>query len=311
MKTKNLLKNVTAYKCALPGAEVLAEAIATKPFHDLIADQVARAGFIPNAATGELVTPLLQNTGYAFHVRIDIKRIPASAVEAEVEKVAARIEKAEARKVKRKERRQLRDEVMPALIARAFTLSKVIDCLYDAEHEYLLLSNASKVEADYVTGLLLGALGTLRTSTIHVDGLSQGITTRLTAWLNGDNEAFEGFTVGGQCRLTREIDGKEMMAFGVEDLRGEEVQIQEALEGGFICDRIQLATKVGGLAFTLTDGLQIKSVQHEPVPAEGDEDAACQWRHEATARTITVSAIIAALCGMFGYEEPKSEEAAE
>lgn len=311
MKTKTILKNVTAYKCALPAREALSAALESKPFSELAFSQISTAGFVPNGLSNELVTPLLESGFYAFHVRIDQKKVPPSAVRAEVDKVAARIEKAEARKVKRKERKQIEDEIMPALIQRAFTASKVIDCFYDPKHEYLLLSNASKPESDYVTGLLVAALGKLRTSTIHVDDLSNGLTTRLSAWLNGDNEAFEGFTVGGQCRLIRAIDGKEMMAFGVDDLRAEEVQIAEALEGGFACDRIQLVTKAGGLAFTLTDKLQVRSVHHEPLELEGDEDAAYQWRHEASARVITVSAIIAALCGMFGYQDNLAEEAAE
>ena len=35
MKTKTILKNVTAYKCALPAREALSAALESKPFSEL------------------------------------------------------------------------------------------------------------------------------------------------------------------------------------------------------------------------------------------------------------------------------------
>lgn len=308
MKLNNLLKNITSYRAELPEMDTVRKAFEAKPFENEGAVTPMNFGFVNNPHTGLLITPLPHNCGYSFTVRIDSRSVPASVLKEELKKRIKEIEQQQDYKVGRKQRKELKEDLHHTLLAKSFVITKLIDCIYHPSTKHLIVDTGSQKDADVVTTLMLRALGTIRCSTIYVDGISNGITARLRAWLDDDDLAFEGFDVGGMCKLERKVEDKETITFAMEDLRTDAVNIIDALDFNFACKEIALITKAGSVPFTLNSRLQVRKIVHGEEPRAEHHDDAQHWIHEASVRTITVTSIMDALCGMFGYKEPEYQE---
>lgn len=307
----NPMKNIFTFRAELPTAEALADHLLELPFTELEENDFGRTGFVPNPVTQELVSTF--EGGYSVCLRYDEKILPAEAVKSEVDKRVAAIEEDTGNPVKRKERQQIKDMVLCELVKRALSRSTLIYAYYHIESRHLFVVTSSKEHSQRLVLALLKCVGSIKTETINVTDVKHGLTTRLTALINGGNErdAFGEFSIGDSCKLVKKLDkaDKETISYtGVEIQHCEE--LLERLGDGFGVESIAMV--IEGLSFKLNHDFQMKSLAWAgDEDSEQDDDLIQAWIDDAATKVFLLNHATSLLTKMLEYrEEDKEQEVA-
>lgn len=303
-----IITNAIVFAAELPSIDLMAAHLAEVPFEPVGEVFCSRAGFIANSITGELVTPI--EGGFSFTVRSDEKILPKASVNAAV----AEAEKARAEELERDldddERGAVREATVTRLIANALVKTTVVHCFYSIADQFLIIPTTGKPLAQTVMGLLIKATGSVKTATIHVDNIKGGLTTRLRNFLNDDEKAFDGFTLGDTCNMKLKSDKAN---FNMGDLTQAKQGLIEALDGKMEVELMELVH--GAMSFKLTNDFKLRGISFFGELTEDEEaqrdgiDAAFLWRIEAATQLLQLVATIKSLCELFEYKRPELVEA--
>ena len=197
-------KNLTLYRLA-------------EPFsldHDALAQALAEQAFVPVARSVPVsqgwVPPLGRHGSQHCHtvgrysmicLRREERLLPASVINEQLAERIEQIEVNEGRPVRRKEKLQLRDELVQTLLPQAFTRSSRQYAYLDREHGWLVVDSASAKRAEAL-------LVALRES---LEAAGQGLRVRLaetresprivmSQWLAGEGIP-AGFSIGQDYEL--------------------------------------------------------------------------------------------------------------
>jgi recombination associated protein RdgC len=296
-----LIKNAIVYKAELPAAHLLSDHLNENPFSDPQPTDDGSLGFIKR---GENLVDVYPG-GVAFTVRMADKIIPAAAVKAEVDKRAkALAESLGKTKVPKKIKAEIKDQVVLEFRLKALIKTTEVTSFYNLQTRHLIVSTSSQKTADRVTSLLVRAVGSVKTETINVSGLQHGLTTRISAWLSGQNEdAFGDFSPVGQVALSL---GDQKVSVKVESLENAKDGLTEALAAGMGVDSVSLCAG-NDIQFKLTSDFHLKSIDF-PVASES-ADADDIWLHEASVQVTHVSGLMTALEDLLSYKEELKEAA--
>lgn len=302
------VKNTQIFKAVLPqSTEQLARHLEELPYGDIPDTQLHRDSFIQNPITGELVTPF--TGGYSFIMRRDEKVIPPSTLKEEVNKAVASLEAEYGRKATRKERSDIKEDVLVTLLPRAFTKPKFITCLYLTGSNYLIVDTSSAVMASAVVRNLVKVCGSVKTTTIHVSDIKNGLATRLKRYITGSEFDVFGsdLSVGSEIKLSKPSTGEVIQYSGVDPIT--DSQLEENLEEGFIVEHVRFTYIDDLVQFTLNKQFRLGSMSWASINHEEDtQDAAFEWRHEAAIQAHIIGNIVDALCKALDYQEPKDEQ---
>lgn len=139
------------------------------------------------------------------------RMLPAGVVNAELAKRVDKIEEAQARKVYRKERMQLKDEIILELLPRAFTKASRNLVVIDTEQSRVFVDAASHARAEEALSTLRKAIGSLPIVPISNE---HDLGPSLTYWAAGAGPIPDGITLGERCELTDSgRDGKSIARF--------------------------------------------------------------------------------------------------
>jgi recombination associated protein RdgC len=311
----NLIKNAVVFSAELPPLDLMINHLAEIPFAPVGETFLSRAGFIANSTTAELVTPI--EGGYSFTVRLDEKMLPKAAVRRAMDDaIQAYADEHELIVADLDEDLVglLSEQTMQKLIANALIKTSVVHCFYSEAAQYLIVPTTSKDLAQTVMSLLIKAVGSVKTSTIHVSNIKGGLTTRLKNFLGVDGEpgieeAFDGFKLGASCLLKFKSDKAK---FDMGDLTAASAGLREALNAEMEVELMELIHQ--GVAFKLTHDFKLRGVQFLNELTEDEQekleeaDSAFAWRLVAATQLLQVVALIDALCNLFEYKrEPLTE----
>lgn len=296
---KQLIKSAIVYKAdfgAVTAIEALQAAFEKHTFTECHSLQIRSIGFVnveSNDDGNAMAVPF--QDGFAFRVRIDEKQIPASVVNDYVKKMVEAVSQREDRKVGKKERAELKEQALVTLAAQAFPRTTVITSFYQFSTGYLIIPTTSKKLADYITSLLVQAIGSVKTETIHVSNVKHGLTTRLANWANGDDDAFGVFH---PCALAALQQDKRKISVQMCDLGAANSTLKEALSSSFEVTSLGL-THDGETEFRLTEDFRLKRIEFAHTDAEDDEEPS--FYAQATLEVKEVSAVITNLIRMIGH----------
>lgn len=299
-----LINQAIVYKAELPTAEALAVHVNDCLFQPVGETLTFSVGFVPNKATGELVTPL--PNGLSFTVRFDEKILPKASVKRAVDEAIKAAEE-ERGQLDEEEQGIIKEGVIAELIRNALVKTTVVNAFYDTERKFLIVPAAKRL-AGIVVGLLVKAAGSVTTTTIHISDIKNGLTTRLKNYLEGEEEtAFGTFKLGDSVLLK---DKSNKASFDLDNLDLAKQGLAEAIASEMKVERIQL--EHGSISFKLTKDFHFKGIDYfgELTPDEEQEreeaDFAQLWRIEACVQTIQVAAAVADLCELMAYKEPEA-----
>ena len=235
--------------------------------------------------------PFKQLTFY----RIEEKVLPPSLISAKVDETVRRIAQAEHRPVGKRERHEIRERVVDALLPQALAKPSRTYAVIDYARS-LLLVNAAPKAAENLLAKLREALGGLasrlpetRRQPAHV----------MTEWL-AEGEATEPFELGDSGTFKHTQCGAKITA-AKENLTDN--RIAGLLQGGKTVRELGLIWR-GQVAFSLTDELALRRIKFadqitEEVKRQGD-DADTLFRAEQLIQAETLTALIGDLAEVAG-----------
>ena len=264
-------KNLRAFRLTSPfdlAAEPLAELLAPAAFTPCGKSQPLSLGWAPplGAETESLVH---QADGrLLLCMRREERLLPASVVREQLAERIQKIESEEARKVYRKERLQLKDDIVQDCLPRAFTRSSHFYACVDPRAGWLFVDAASAGRAEELVGLLRECIGTLP---LLLPQVNQSPAHAMTGWLLHRNLP-EGFVLGTDCDLREPgEDGGVVRCRGME-LAGEEVDTH--LEAGKQVVRLAVSWEEK-LSLVIGEDLVLRRLRFaDELVAENDELAA-------------------------------------
>lgn len=297
-----MFKNATIYRLTKAEGN-MAEAMEAQKFTPLGASTQDRSvGWVPpRAEHGALLEPV---SGFLFaKLAIETKSVPASEVRKTVDAAVEQIEQATGRKPGKKERNQLKEDAVLALLPKAFPKRKDINVMIDREHGYVIMDASSQSAADDVASALVCAgLELSLVQTMHnVNGfMAQHL-------IEGDVAGSE-FYIGRECELVAPDETKAKVTFKNHHLLTQE--IQDHLTQGKLVTKLAMSCECEGIetTFVLTENLQLKKLKFA-VPQVTTEEKADAFDADATLTGHALSALVANLVSALGglFEQPAEE----
>lgn len=294
-------KNLQIFRLLTPfefSPEALHEQLMARAAKSCGSLEPASIGWQPPLGRGAELLTHAANGCIMICARREERLLPASVVREMLDEKVASIEETEGRKVRRKEREEIKDELIHDLLPRAFVKSSHHYAYIDTEANWLVVDAASAKRAEELVSLLRETLGTLPAKPLEV---AQAPAYVMTAWLNGSLSSAE-FLVQDECELRDTVEEGGIIRCKQQDLEGEELRIH--LEAGK--QVVRLALEWGErLGFVLCDDLSIKRLKfldlilEEAASAEA-EDAATRFDVDFALMSLELRRFIARLVETFG-----------
>ena len=302
------IKNANVYKAQLPeNYKVMESHLQELPFSPLLGTELSKDSFVANPVTGELVTPFAG--GYSFTMRHDEKVIPPSAIKEAVDTRVSELERDLGKKVGRKDKALIKDAVMMELLPRAFAKTKHLNCFYLPVNSILIIDSASATLASSVVRRLVQVCGSVKTTTIHISDIKNGLATRLKRYVcNGEFDAFgsTSMTVGSEIKLSNPSTGETIQYSGIDPITSD--QLENNLSDGFIVERVGFNFS-NTVFFTLNSQFRIGSMSWGEIKVDDEEaDSAFVWRHEASVMSHIIASIVGILCASLEYKDPEQHD---
>ena len=146
--------------------------------------------------------------------------LPASVVTEAVAERVAEIEQNEARDVGRRERSQLREDMLTEMLPRAFTRSRLLRAYIDPAAGWLVVDASSDKVAEDLVSLLRETLGSLPAKPLRA---TTAVDERMTTWVATDTPP-SGFEIEDQCEMRDPGDSRGVVRCRGQDLTSPEIK---------------------------------------------------------------------------------------
>ncbi|MDH1574110.1 recombination-associated protein RdgC [Pseudomonas sp. GD03746] len=283
-------------------AEALEAALASKPARPCASQELTTYGFVAPFGKGE-DAPLVHVSGEFLLIaaRKEERILPSSVVNDAVKEKVEEIETEQMRKVYKKERDQIKDEIIQAFLPRAFIRRSMIFAAIAPRMGMILVNSASAKRAEDLLSTLREVMGSLpvRPATVKI-----APTATMTDWVKSQKAA-EGFYVLDECELRDTAEDGGIVRCKRQDLTGEEIQLH--LSTGKVVTQLALAWQ-DKLSFVLDDKMVIKRLKFEELLQEqaeqdGGDEAAQQFDASFLLMMMTFSEFLPVLFEALGGEE--------
>ena len=231
--------------------------------------------------------------------------LPSSVVGEMLDERVAEIEERESRDVGRKERRQLREDVLVQMLPRAFTRSRRVLSFIDLNVGWLVVDSGNEKGAEESVGLLRETLGSLPAQPARPERPADIL---MTNWVT-DGAAPEGLVLGDECELRDRRDEHSVVRCRGQDLSGEEIATH--LRAGKQVVKLALDWRER-LAFILQEDLSLKRLRFadalldEAVDPELEDEVA-RLDAEFVIMTHELRGLLDGLSSLFGLN-PTNEQ---
>jgi len=226
------------------------------------------------------------------------KVLPAAVVNEFLEDRIEEIKQQEDRRPGRKEKIELKEQIIFELLPRAFTRSRKLFAYIDTRQQLLVINSAAAKQAEEFIVTLRDTIDTLPVVPLKSHGEPSQLMTR---WL-ADSENPGQFAIGGECELQDRSDSASVVKCKNIDLQSDEVKSHVA--NGMIARKLELIWD-GGIEFVADENLAIKRLRFDDVimdQLEGvnTESAADQFDADFASMTAEFERFIPALVEAFG-----------
>lgn len=298
-------KNLLVYRLTqdVPfDAEALETALATKPARACASQEVATYGFVAPFGKGE-DTPLvhISQDFMLIAARKEERILPGSVVRDALKEKVDEIEAEQMRKVYKKERDQLKDEIIQAFLPRAFIRRSATFAAIAPKQGLILVNASSPKRAEDLLSTLREVIGSLPVRPLTVK-VSPSAT--MTDWVK-TQKAADNFFVLDECELRDTHEDGGIVRCKRQDLTGDEIQLH--LSTGKVVTQLSLAWQ-DKLSFVLDDKLVVKRLKFEDLlqdqaEQDGGDEALGQLDASFTLMMLTFGEFLPELFEALGGEE--------
>ncbi len=283
-------------------AEELEEKLTAEAFKPCGPQETSRHGWVPPLGKhGEL---LVHSAG-GYHLvalRKEEKVVPAPVVKEMVEEKAEAIELEQGRKVRKKEKDELKEDIMLELLPRAFSRNRRTYAYLSPADGVLVVDAGSAKQAEDIASALRQSLGSLP---VRPPVLEQAPAFTFTGWLNESLDLPASIELGTECELKDPSeDGGVVRCKGL-DLKCEE--IQNHLAAGMQVTKLSL-TWDDNVSFVLDEEFGIRRLKfgetlQEKLDDVDSDDAAAKFDAAFSLMTLELSRLIPGMLDAMGGED--------
>ena len=302
-------KNILVYRFTKPFSETvesLEAALAEKAFTPCGSQELSSYGWAaPLGQHGDMFTHVAN--GYIMLcAKKQEKVLPAAVVNETLADKVAMIQAEEGRGVGRKERVDLKDEILFELMPKAFTRSTKLYGYIDPNEGLLVINAGSAKKAEEFMSYLRETIGSLPVIPAIAKNLPQH---SMTDWVT-NNQPPATFELGGECELRDKADETSVIRCKNQDLGSKE--INNHLAAGMFVNKLAMSWD-GGIDFIVDDQLAIKRISfgdliQEQADKQDADDAAAQFDVDFSIMTAEFSRFIKDLFNAFGGEDTSDVE---
>lgn len=265
-----MFKNALVYRIehwAPPALTEIENRLQGVRFVECGASQPESSGWV--APRGEKHAALAESVGGQLILKLctETKAVPGAVVKTQVEEKLAAIEKDTGRRPRGKIVKELKEEVIHALLPRAFPKRSETLVWVDTKAQLLLVGAASAKKADGVVTRLLDLLGGGCKLALLQTALAPA--TAMATWL-AEKDAPAGFSIDRECELKQPDSEKATVRYARHGLDIDEVA--EHIKQGKLPTQLAL-TWAGRVSFVLTEALTLKKIKLLDVVLDGASSA--------------------------------------
>jgi recombination associated protein RdgC len=216
-------KNLRAYRLTSPfelSPELLEEKLKEHAFSPCAKSQALSFGWTPPLGEQSELLVHAANGRYLVSLKREEKLLPSTVVRELLEEKVGLVESEEARKVYRKERLNLKDEIVQDCLPRAFSRSSRTFAFIDTRSSWLFIDSASASRAEELLNLLRECIGSFP---VVLPQVNNAPSATMTGWLTHQNLS-DDFALGEECELREPGDEGGVVRCRGVDLLSEEVE---------------------------------------------------------------------------------------
>lgn len=206
--------------------------------------------------------------------------LPANVVNAELESRIDDIEMEQLRKVGRKERAEIKENIIFEFLPRAFTVSSRNWVVIDSVQNRLIVGANSMKRAEDIVNCMRKAMGTLPAKLLSVDF---SIASKLTHWANTSPP--EGVLFGDRCDLKEPLEGGVIAKFSNAEISDESVDYH--IKSNWQITRAKLQWR-DDASFVLTEDLEFKGIKLLDSIAEQIDDQVSKTALQEISATLLI-----------------------
>jgi recombination associated protein RdgC len=256
-----VFKNVMAYRIGADWTTSLTqleEALETARFVECSPSQDKSVGW--TEPRGQAHGPLVESIGgqWILKLQIETKAVPGAVVRRKADERIQEIETTTGRKPGKKESREIREDIVHALLPLAFSKQSSVMVWFDMEARLMMTDAASQGKSDEVITALVRVVDGLPLTLLQTTVSPQ---TAMAQWLlaQSDDELPPAFSVERECVLKSANEDQAMVKFTRHLLATDEVR-KHVIEGKL---PTQLALSWEGKAsFVLSETGVLKKVTY-------------------------------------------------
>lgn len=260
-----MFKNALVYRIDQwepPTQAEIAQRLEGSRFAECAPSQPEAAGWVE--PRGEKHGALLESVGGQLILKLcsESKPVPSGVVKQQLEARLDQIEADTGRRPKGKAKRELKEQIVHALLPRAFPKRSSTLVWVDLAAKRVLIGVTSAKKADAVVTRLVELFGGLRLAPLQT-ALSPA--TAMSSWL-ANKEPPRGFSIDRECELKQPDSEKAAVRYARHTLEIDEVG--EHIRQGKLPTQLAL-TWNSRVSFVLTDALVLKKIKLLDVVLEG------------------------------------------
>jgi recombination associated protein RdgC len=297
-----LFKNIVVYRIGAewtpPAFERLEEELQRLAFRPCEPTQERSAGWVPPRGKdhGAMVESVAGQ--WILKLAVERKSVPGGAVRAELEARCKAIEAEQGRKPGRKEKSEIKDEIILSFLPRAFSKRSSHMIWIDVERRALVIAASSMKSAEPVVKDVVDVMAELK----HVLPLaplstSTAPATAMAEWLT-TKQPPEGFSIDRDLELKNTGEEKSVVRYARHSLELDE--IGQHIQEGKLPAQLAL-TWNDKVSFVLTEQLAIRKIDIRGVEeAPKGEDG---FDADAAIATAELSGLLPQLLASLGGEQ--------
>lgn len=298
-------RNARVFRFTKPfdiSAEALEEKLQADAFKPCGPQETTRQGWVPPLGKHSDMLVHSTNGYHLIALRKEDKILPGSVVKEMVEERAEAIELEQSRKVRRKEKDEIKEQVMLEMLPQAFSKNRRSFAYLAPQDGLLVVDAGSSKQAEDLASFLRKSLGSLP---VRPPAVEQAPAFTFTGWLNESIDLPATIELGTECELKDPSeDGGVVRCKGL-DLKADE--IRNHLNAGMQVTKLAV-TWEDNLSFVLDEELGIKRLKfgdtlQEKLDDVDADDAAARFDAAFALMTLELSRLIPGLLEALGGED--------
>ena len=298
-------RNARVFRFTKPfdiSAEELEEKLQADAFKPCGPQETSRQGWVPPLGKHGEQLVHSANGYHLIALRKEEKILPGPVVKEAVEEKAEAIEFEQGRKVRRKEKDEIKEQVMLEMLPQAFSKNRRCFAYLAPQDGVLVVDAGSAKQAEDLASTLRKSLGSLP---VRPPAVEQAPAFTFTGWLNESVDLPGKVVLGSECELKDPSeDGGVVRCKGL-DLKADE--IRNHLDAGMQVTKLSL-TWDDNVSFVLDEELGIRRLKFgETLQDQLDDvdvdDTVAKFDAAFTLMTLELSRLIPGLLEALGGED--------